>query len=108
MELLGLSPACFLRVRMAASSDEAAVLLQDLKDRARKAYKKQAVLLHPDRNNGDADKTSTLVGLNALIARIEKLHVAKRAPLYNEVPQYYSNTSPTGGLRVFVNGQMVA
>ena len=56
-----------LEISTAKSHDEAAKILDSLKDRARTTYKKMAFECHPDRNQGDDTKIKELNSLYDLV-----------------------------------------
>jgi len=76
LALLGLSVQDLQGVRRYASVDEANAKLDELKQRAKKAYRQQVKVLHPDQNGGDADKTEQFKALTAVMADLEALKVA--------------------------------
>ncbi len=96
--LLGISPMEFQNVRRSTSVEEANKKLDDLRDRAKKAFRQQAVKLHPDVNGGDPVKTEQFKLLNTFLAEIANLKVVARPmPMPRPMPMHpmYASTSST-------------
>ena len=84
--MLGLCPADFTHIRRLPFS-RAKEALGVLKERAKKAFRKLAPELHPDRNGGNAQKTELFKKLNQLVREIDGLGITSSPPLQqNEAP----------------------
>jgi len=70
---LGISPEDFIRIKRAPTHDRACRLIEALKARAKVAYRRAALELHPDRNGGDRAKTEQFKLLATIYAEIEKM-----------------------------------
>lgn len=116
-DLLGLTPSDFQQVRQAPSFEEAENSLAQLKERAKREYRKQVFELHPDRNAGDEAKAQVLQALNDLMQKLEKIQVQR--PLPTPPPFRWVRVNPTsastwpsydGGVSVafYVNGVRVS
>lgn len=78
--MLGLCPADFTHIRRLPFS-RAKEALDVLKERARRAFRKLAPELHPDRNGGDAQRTELFKKLNQLVQEIDSLGITSSPPL---------------------------
>lgn len=98
-------------VKRAPSREVAENMLAELKLRVRKAYRRQVLKLHPDRNGGDEAKTELFKLLTEFATEFEKLQVtpAPRPQMQMMHPGviYPGNASTTsstinfhGGVRV--------
>ena len=67
-------------IRAAADLDIAQRLLTELKDRARKAFRRAAATLHPDRNGGDDVKTGRFIVLSRAVATLCKVELRDVLP----------------------------
>lgn len=83
VQALGITPADLDAIRL-APFPQAQALLQSLKDRAKKNYRRLAFELHPDRTGNDPAKTELFKILGRVITDIEKLQVRPPPP----PPQY--------------------
>lgn len=79
VEALGITVADVEGIRR-SPFPQAQTMLQALKDRAKKNYKKLAFELHPDRTNNDPVKTDLFKVLGQVLADIEKLQVRPPPP----------------------------
>jgi len=79
VQALGITPADFDAIRR-ASFPQAQDMLQALKDRAKKNYKRLVFELHPDRTGNDPGKTELFKILGQVITDIEKLQVQPPPP----------------------------
>ena len=105
---MGFSPNDFNAVRQAPSHGEAVRRLEDLRIRFRKAFRKAAFELHPDRTGGDPYKTEQFNLLVNFARDFEKVQVPKKPPVvvhrvvfYNPVRPHRPST-PLSQLRVQV------
>jgi hypothetical protein len=80
MQLLGLSQGDFQAVQRAPSFEVAQQRLTELKERAKKGFRKVALVLHPDRTNNDPDKTEAFKLVAAVVDDIEKLNFSAPQP----------------------------
>lgn len=80
MFLLGLGQGDFQAVQTAPTFEEGVKRLDDLKARAKKAFKKAALDLHPDRTNNDPAKTEDFKLVSSAVDEIDKLVLHKPQP----------------------------
>lgn len=76
---LGVVPQDFETIRR-VPFQQAQLLLQELKTKAKRAYKRLALELHPDRTAGDEAKASLFVLLGRVLEELEKTEVRPPAP----------------------------
>jgi hypothetical protein len=85
-------------IQAAPNPTDARQRLSNLKDKARKAYRKAAIVFHPDTNGDDAGKTRVFVALTkaveALCAIELRVIPPPRAPIHVTVT-YYPTASTT-------------
>ncbi len=60
-------------------------MMQELKDGAKKAYRKLIFELHPDRTGNDPEKTAQMTFLGQVMADIDRLEVRPPAPVMPRV-----------------------
>jgi hypothetical protein len=84
LRALGVMPHSLDAIRRAPFSD-AQRLMQELKDQAKKAYRKLSLELHPDRTGNDPEKTAQFTFLGNVLADIQKLEVRPPAPVMPRV-----------------------
>ena len=77
--MLGVSVQDFWAIRQ-APFQQAVPMLQDLKDRAKRNYKRLALELHPDRTGNDETKTAQFKFLSQILSDFEKLQVRPPPP----------------------------
>lgn len=95
--ILGVSQQDLETVRLTAYP-ESKVALQRLKEKARRAYKRVALELHPDRTAGDKDKTALFVLAGRALEEFVQTSVPEplpRRPLYQSPEQERFVSSPT-------------
>ena len=80
MQLLGLRREDFHAVQTAPSFEVAQQRLEELKLRAKKAFKRCAMDLHPDRTNGDPAKTEDFKLVSSAVDEIDKLVMQRPQP----------------------------
>lgn len=98
LQLLGLTPDDFARLRAARNMKEGDQLLQTLKTKAKKGYHKAALELHPDRNPGDAAKAEMFRLVCEAHDEIQNLKV--RSPehlIYKESIRFTVKVKPKRG-----------
>lgn len=71
---LGITQSDLNAIR-SAPIDQAQTLLQELKKKAHRQYKKLALELHPDRTQGDKDKAEFFVLLGRVLEEFDKVTV---------------------------------
>jgi len=79
---------------------QAQELLQDLKVKARKQYKRLALELHPDRTNGDEVKAAFFVLLGRVLEDIEKTQVRPAPPPPMPIIHFHTTIPWTGTVNV--------
>lgn len=88
-----------LRPVYAAQSLEAGqLLLDEIRARIKKSYKRAALDLHPDRTGGDAAKSEIFTKLSTLMTQIENWKVARPQPhpmVQVFVTHFYNGTVTT-------------
>jgi len=98
LTILGINiPMEVQNIRAASNPTEARQRLSDLKDKARKAYRKNAITFHPDTNGKDAGKTRIFVALTKAVealCAVELRIIPPRAPIHVTVT-YYPTVSST-------------
>ena len=77
MAVLGLSPTDFMAVEQAAPW-EGPALVREIQARARRAYKRAVLTLHPDKNGGDAEKTDLFRDVTEVLSEIDELRYIPR------------------------------
>lgn len=77
LRLLGLGPAD-LKVLRQDRSDTAQQATDDLKQRVRKAFRRVAASLHPDRTGGDTAKTEDFKLVSAFVDAVERMAPPRR------------------------------
>lgn len=82
---LGVTPNDFNAVRVEPSFEGATAALERVKEKVRKAYKKLAFELHPDRTGNDPAKTELFKAVSKIRAEIDALTI-ERGPLPVPVP----------------------
>jgi hypothetical protein len=75
LPLLGILPLDWQRVQRAPNLEAAKNELEHIKERAKKAFKKLALELHPDMNGGDEEKTVKFKQLNEALQILDKLQI---------------------------------
>lgn len=91
---LGVTPQDFDTIRR-VPFPQAQTLLQELKAKARRNYKRLAVELHPDQTNDDKAKTELFVLLGRVLEELDKT-VVHPPPVHQPIVINYSfNTAPT-------------
>ena len=87
LQELGITPAALHAIR-SARPDQAKAMLEELKQVAKSRYRKLAFELHPDRNNGDPEKTAKFAFLSQVIKQVESMEVrpAPPPPPFRTVP----------------------
>lgn len=106
---LHISPSEFNDIRT-APFHEAKKLLQELKSKAHQNYKQLAFELHPDRTQGNEEKTELFKLLGQVLGEINKMTISPAPPariqfVYNPFgvrPFSWSNTSTPGFSQVQV------
>ena len=86
-------------VYAAQSLEAGQQLLDEIRARIKKSYKRAALELHPDRTGGDAAKSEIFTKLSALMTQIENWKVARPQPrpmVHVFVTHFYSGTTTTG------------
>ena len=86
MGILGIVPEDFLAVKRARTHEEAQEVLRVLKVKAHRGFRKAALKLHPDHNDGDEAKTRLFIRAKEIVDYIEKTRlrppprVVRRSP----------------------------
>lgn len=97
LALLGLTPDDFARLEMMPQA-EGTEQLDQLKLRAKQAFRKQALVLHPDQTGNDPAKTTQFKALVAVMRTIEQLTFDDfdSSPQVFDVPEwaYYPEDEP--------------
>ena len=92
---LGVTSQDFDTIRRVPFS-QAQTLLQELKVKARRNYKRLALELHPDRTQGDQIKAELFVLLGRVLEELDKTVVHPQPPMPQPISFNYSfNTAPT-------------
>lgn len=94
LAMLGLCPADFQRVTRMPTYERGLEELDALKDRARRAFRKASLQLHPDQNGGDAEKTAQFMKLNEFVQKLYNLKL--RPPAAPPIIQGFSTSIGTG------------
>lgn len=80
MQLLGLRQEDFRAVETAPSFEEGVRRLDELKGRVKKAFRRVALELHPDRTNNDPAKTEDFKLASSAADEIDKLALRRPQP----------------------------
>lgn len=80
LRALGISSGDFQAIRTATTLEVAQATLEAVKVKVRKAYKKLALDLHPDRTNGDPEKTDLFRVVTSVKNDIEALTIDRALP----------------------------
>lgn len=80
MQLLGLSQGDFQAIERAPSFEAGVQMLEQLKERAKKQFRRVALELHPDKTNNDPAKTDDFKLVAAVVDDIEKLKFGRAPP----------------------------
>jgi hypothetical protein len=76
---LGVTPAAIHQIRY-APFPQAQELLKRLKEQAKKAFRRLALELHPDRTGGDTEKAARFAFLTTVIKQVEAMEVPPPPP----------------------------
>lgn len=92
LAVLGVTPQDVETIRR-VPFPQARTLLQELKAKARRNYKRQALELHPDRTQGDETKAALFVLLGRVLEELDKTEVHPPLPAPPPVVvTYYATT----------------
>jgi phytoene dehydrogenase-like protein len=92
---LGVAPQDFDTIRR-VPFPQAQTLLQELKAKARRNYKRLALELHPDRTQGDATKAELFVLLGRVLEELDKTVVHPPPPMPQPIAINFAfHTAPT-------------
>ena len=80
MTRLGVTPQDFRVLQTAPTLDAANKMLDELKVRVKKSFRRAAMELHPDKNGGDEAKTEEFKRLSALVDEVDKLKMYAAPP----------------------------
>jgi len=83
------------KVQRQPTLEKAREALSDLKEEAKKRYKKLAFQWHPDRNPDDPTATARFKLLGQVMEGLEKIELRPRPTVH--VVQFYPQRSPFGG-----------
>jgi hypothetical protein len=82
---LGVTPADFMGIRQCRSLREAELRLQKLRERVKERWRKLAFELHPDRTDGDEDKTRLFKLLSGVVDKLNEVKVMPPRPRVRRV-----------------------
>lgn len=92
LQALGISPRDLDSIRM-ASYPQAKQMLVQLKELAKKRYRKLALQLHPDRTGGDPEKTEMFKVVGLVLEDLNKLEVQRPVARPSFTSATVSNTT---------------
>ncbi len=78
---LGVTPEDFNVIRRQRSFEDACAKLVEVKEKVRKAYRRLAFELHPDRTGNDPVKTDLFKAISKIRAEIEELELERPRPM---------------------------
>jgi hypothetical protein len=80
LQALGVTPEDFNTVQRQPTYELACAKLEEVKEKVRKAYKRLAFELHPDRTGNDIEKTELFKAVGQVKADIESLNINPPRP----------------------------